>query len=90
MTAIILLFAFGVICAWAFDKHFIQSKKSYELESSQVVQVLKESDRYESYRKIKKVSDDRSFHRGIDHNSSVEQLGDGRNGGEVLQINSRG
>lgn len=89
MIAIIIFFTVGVLCACFFDKRFIINNKPYEIKSSEIIQAIREGEQYGISRKSKEANADRPINRSIDCSIDVGQVGDGGNGGKVLQIDSR-
>lgn len=89
MIGIILLLIAGAFVAYLFDEKVIKNRPTIQLEGDTLIRVLKESDSYASIRKNQEAHRARSDHRDIDSGGSVEQLGDGGDGGKVLRFDSR-
>lgn len=89
MIGIILLLIAGAFVAYLIDVHMIKNRPAIELEGDTLMRVLKESEQYENIRRNQEAHRARSDHRSIDSGGSVEQLGDGGDGGKVLRFDSR-
>ena len=89
MIGIILLLIAGVFAAYLFDENVIKKRPTIQVEGDTLIRVLKESENYASIRRNQEAHRARSDRRNIDSGGSVEQLGDGGDGGKVLRFDSR-
>ncbi len=90
MVMVILLFAFGIFLAWLVDTHFIMKRKpALKAEGVPLLEALRVSSEYERIQDSQKIPPSRSFDRGIHNSNSLVDHRNGRDGGQVLRIDSR-
>jgi len=89
MIGIILLLMAGAFVAYLIDENIIKNRPTFQLEGDTLIRALKESEQYESIRRNQEVHRARSDRRSIDSGGSVEQLGDGGDGSNLLRFDSR-
>ncbi len=89
MIGIIMLLIVGAFAAYLFDEYVIKKRPAIQIEGQTLIRVLKESEQYESIRQHQEAHRARHSDRSIHSSDSVEQLGDGGDGGKVLRFDSR-
>lgn len=90
IIGVMFFLAIGVGLAWLFDVFVLQrSKKSIQIGGYDLVQSLKRSGKYEAIRRNQEIPSGRSRHRIDHHSRNVGELGDGGDGGQVLQLDPR-
>ena len=90
MIGVIFFLTAGVVCAWLFDQYvLVKLRPTIEVEGQPLIKALKKSDRYASIRQNQENHRSRLRDRSDPHSSTVEHSGDGRDGGEVLRLDSR-
>ncbi len=90
MIGIFFFLIAGIACAWWFDQNvLIKRRPTVEVEGQPLIRALKKSDSYASICQNQENHRNRLRHRTDDNRGSVEQLGNGGDGGEVLRIDSR-
>lgn len=90
MIGVIFFLIAGVVCAWWFDQNVLAKRRpAIDVGGEPLIRALKKSDQYAAICQNQKNHRNRLRNRSGSGSDSVEQLGDGGDGGEVLRIDSR-